>query len=397
MGLHTVESGENLSSIAKRFKVSSWQEIYNHPKNSDFRKKRPNPNLIHVGDKVFIPDSSTVPLVNKQDNIEIQINGKTYVGTKQEMEKVVDAVIINLQRYPLKLAKLKLDQARTQYSIYDELTKSDRVVTWILDAFNWKKDLTLSKIALLEAEDAFKKVEAAIKGRFIAKIESEIERLEKKANVAITSYRDAIVGLGGSAEVAVTTLEITKLTSFAVLGACATALTGGAATGVLASSAAKLGLPALIATLEASAEEGGKAIANDKKQTAATAIGNIFTTGASSVLVGKLFASPKAKEAIGKLAYKLTNAGGKFTAEKLKVVVKQKTMKDLLEQYLEGTGSSALQSAIKNGVQGKIHTMTMDDLANELAGNQKGVGAGMLSEGFVDWGVKAKYLVLKSK
>ena len=55
MPIHVVKHGETLSKIAKHYGAKSWQEIYNHPTNTSFRIKRPNPNLIHPGDKINIP------------------------------------------------------------------------------------------------------------------------------------------------------------------------------------------------------------------------------------------------------------------------------------------------------------------------------------------------------
>jgi hypothetical protein len=52
---YTVKPGDNLSAIARRFNVGSWQEIYNLPENAEFRRRRPNPNLIFPNDVVMIP------------------------------------------------------------------------------------------------------------------------------------------------------------------------------------------------------------------------------------------------------------------------------------------------------------------------------------------------------
>lgn len=52
---HTVRAGETLSSIARRYNIASWREIYWHDVNKDFRRKRPNENLIFPGDVVIIP------------------------------------------------------------------------------------------------------------------------------------------------------------------------------------------------------------------------------------------------------------------------------------------------------------------------------------------------------
>ena len=57
---YTIKSGDTLSAIAKRNGFASWQEIYFHPDNAAFRKKRPNPDRIFPGDVLMIPDDSPV-------------------------------------------------------------------------------------------------------------------------------------------------------------------------------------------------------------------------------------------------------------------------------------------------------------------------------------------------
>jgi hypothetical protein len=54
--MHVVRQGECLSTIAARHGFDSWRPLYDHPQNRDFRKKRPNPDVIMAGDRVFIPD-----------------------------------------------------------------------------------------------------------------------------------------------------------------------------------------------------------------------------------------------------------------------------------------------------------------------------------------------------
>lgn len=53
---HIVKPGECLSSIAAKYGFASWKTIYDDPANSDFKAKRPNPNLIYAGDALVIPD-----------------------------------------------------------------------------------------------------------------------------------------------------------------------------------------------------------------------------------------------------------------------------------------------------------------------------------------------------
>jgi hypothetical protein len=56
MSNYTVRQGDTISKIAAAFRLAGWQSIYNHASNADFKKQRPNPNLIFPGDIVFVPE-----------------------------------------------------------------------------------------------------------------------------------------------------------------------------------------------------------------------------------------------------------------------------------------------------------------------------------------------------
>ena len=56
---HSVKQGECLSSIARLYGFSSFEVIYSHPNNSEFKSRRPNPNTLKPGDRVFICDKDT--------------------------------------------------------------------------------------------------------------------------------------------------------------------------------------------------------------------------------------------------------------------------------------------------------------------------------------------------
>jgi N-acetylmuramoyl-L-alanine amidase len=56
MAEHLVEQGECLSSIAEKYGFKDYRSIYDHPQNRHLRQKRPNPNVLHPGDLVFVPD-----------------------------------------------------------------------------------------------------------------------------------------------------------------------------------------------------------------------------------------------------------------------------------------------------------------------------------------------------
>ena len=53
---HTVEQGEHLAKIAAKYGFRDYQTIWQHPNNASLRKKRPNPNVLCPGDRLFIPD-----------------------------------------------------------------------------------------------------------------------------------------------------------------------------------------------------------------------------------------------------------------------------------------------------------------------------------------------------
>jgi hypothetical protein len=59
---YTVISGDTLSGIARKQGIKDWRDIYNHPDNAGFRRKRPNPDLIFPGDVVMIPIGVAPPL-----------------------------------------------------------------------------------------------------------------------------------------------------------------------------------------------------------------------------------------------------------------------------------------------------------------------------------------------
>src|SRR5579863_8777034 len=54
--IHEVQDGEYLLSIAKQYGFRDWHIIWDDPNNADFRKRRKNPNVIYVGDQIYIPD-----------------------------------------------------------------------------------------------------------------------------------------------------------------------------------------------------------------------------------------------------------------------------------------------------------------------------------------------------
>lgn len=108
MSTHTIRQGECLSSIAHRYGFNDWRTIYNHPNNSDFKAKRPNPNLIYPGDVLYIPSQEL-----KEENcateqlhiFEVDLN-PTYLNVC--FEDPVNERIANTP-YRLKLGSLEIE------------------------------------------------------------------------------------------------------------------------------------------------------------------------------------------------------------------------------------------------------------------------------------------------
>jgi N-acetylmuramoyl-L-alanine amidase len=97
---HTVKQGECLSSIAHAYGFPSYKDIYNHADNADFRKMRPNPNLIYPGDEIHIPDYKEPPrslatgkrhrIVMKQPLVKLRLmvrdsTGKSAAGCRYRL------------------------------------------------------------------------------------------------------------------------------------------------------------------------------------------------------------------------------------------------------------------------------------------------------------------------
>jgi N-acetylmuramoyl-L-alanine amidase len=53
---YIVKRGDCLTTIASRFGFADHRAIYDHPENAAFRELRRDPNVIHQGDHLFIPD-----------------------------------------------------------------------------------------------------------------------------------------------------------------------------------------------------------------------------------------------------------------------------------------------------------------------------------------------------
>ena len=55
MSTYTIQSGDDLSAVARQHGFASWQALYFHPDNAGFRRVRPKAGLVFPGDIVIIP------------------------------------------------------------------------------------------------------------------------------------------------------------------------------------------------------------------------------------------------------------------------------------------------------------------------------------------------------
>ncbi len=52
---HTVRQGDSVLSLVRQYNLADWKAIYDLSENASLKEKRPNPNILFPGDRVFIP------------------------------------------------------------------------------------------------------------------------------------------------------------------------------------------------------------------------------------------------------------------------------------------------------------------------------------------------------
>lgn len=105
---HTVEKGECMATIAKRFGFLNWKTIYDDPKNASFREDNPDPTCIQPGSSLYIPDK-------KRETVKAAGRPKvTFVAKKPELYFTV--MLIDHQNRPLSDIPYTLTIGEQQYS-----------------------------------------------------------------------------------------------------------------------------------------------------------------------------------------------------------------------------------------------------------------------------------------
>jgi hypothetical protein len=132
MTIHTVRSGENLTTIARKYGYSDWKAIYDHPKNMDFKRKRPNPNIIFPGDVIFIPDKNTTAppphRISTDDDFESVYYDIDYRSMNHNLSKYLKAHYPNGTQKDIHLDAITEAQPR--------LWAAKREVLKIMDDYN---------------------------------------------------------------------------------------------------------------------------------------------------------------------------------------------------------------------------------------------------------------------
>ena len=90
---HLVKQGECLSSLAARYGLAGWEQIYNYGANADLKKKRPHPNILAPGDEVCVPE----PQIQKVS----MPTGKLHSFTMKEPQVKLRLAIADAKGKPL--------------------------------------------------------------------------------------------------------------------------------------------------------------------------------------------------------------------------------------------------------------------------------------------------------
>jgi N-acetylmuramoyl-L-alanine amidase len=134
---HRVNKGECLSQIAHRFGFADYKFIYDHPQNSAFKRKRPDPNLIFPGDRIFIPD-------REPKQVDVATGGEHRFRLRTPMRKLnirlVDATGEPIRNAPYTLAfgAERRDKNTDADGVIDEVIPVDlETASFTVEGMTW--------------------------------------------------------------------------------------------------------------------------------------------------------------------------------------------------------------------------------------------------------------------
>jgi N-acetylmuramoyl-L-alanine amidase len=106
--IHIVQQHEYLASIARAYGMN-WETIYQHPENAEFRRQRPNPNVIRPGDRIVIPD--------KEERTCTCATGRRHTFTLRQTATVLVRIVIrDDEGKPLANEPYVLEIGETEYA-----------------------------------------------------------------------------------------------------------------------------------------------------------------------------------------------------------------------------------------------------------------------------------------
>lgn len=105
--IHVVKPKETFIGIAKAHGFGNWRAVYDHPANVKLRQARPDPGLIHPGDKIYIPDKLRKTFSLRTD----QRHTLTVAAAKPEGEALLRNVTILVHGVATDAAWFKLVEA----------------------------------------------------------------------------------------------------------------------------------------------------------------------------------------------------------------------------------------------------------------------------------------------
>jgi len=201
MPSYVVKQGDTLSLIAKQFKLASWESIYNHPNNAEFKKNRPNPNLIYPGDKLFVPQRE----IRTEDSATEQKHRFKVKKQKQTLAIAVEDIMgerIANEDYELKVADKTYKGKTDGEGLLQEEIPIDAVKgSLTVGPYQW--DLLIGHLNPIETNTKDRGVSGAqgrlknlgymvgaVDGVMGPKTEAAIEAFQADENLKVTSKLD---------------------------------------------------------------------------------------------------------------------------------------------------------------------------------------------------------------
>ena len=148
MPIYTVEQGDYLQKIASSHGFNDYKEIYKHPENSEFRKKRPDPNIIFPGDEIYIPENSECRQYKSNQSYVIKVKKKSFLF-KMQLKASLNK-ILSIVKYEISTDGGAQNTYAKQYSSADRHTQSLLSKGIIEEEILLKEETAVIKIWLKE-------------------------------------------------------------------------------------------------------------------------------------------------------------------------------------------------------------------------------------------------------